>query len=390
MSFLDRFPTLTPNKVIKIIIGGLVLIIILSVIVVAISNNNTEVVNNETESDTDIAVEPEVTLKSFEEATALEQIDPAKVGLRDPVLFLPENQVGFFNTDRNLRINSETIQSNINFIPTHTYTTTNNIIINSPRSSVLYNINDKNFLEYDQNITQVTPFPKINNFQISLDQKYLFLSKSGEEYTLNQSSSIRLDQEIVELAKFTLSRGYVFPEIRILNNNIYVIQYQGSSYQGDIEIWSLSDNELKLEQWIQNIQSISFGQNKILYTFSSERLRDITNYESRIIDFSNPAQISIINLNIIERLIQDNILGNFLASRCTFTDIEDILCLIKTSKVRSDIPSFKDSLVRINLENNEITYPIQGIVFSASNVYFYNNQIYILGQQNNLLYRVKE
>jgi hypothetical protein len=331
----------------------------------------------------------QVTNQSFDQAKNLVKVDSDQVGLSNSVFFIPGGKIGFFNQSFKLRIDSQDIPNSPIFFPDEIYNSGDGILINSQTFSSIYQKNSQ-FKNFSSDVLQVTPILIPDDLGLDFTPGYVFLSKNQNQYTLKQAGTIDLTSNLKTLTSFSLDSGFTYPEIRILNSNIYIFSYQSPSLEGDVEIWKLTNNTLQKIQTLSQIKAISFGDRKFVYTVSSSKLPDATNYDSTIVDFTTNPNGDIKNLDITADLLKNNILGSLFAKRCTFGLNNDLYCLVKEQKVSSEASQYKDSLVRIDLSNNNLSFPVSGLVFSASSVNIANNgTIYIVGQTNNILYQIK-
>ena len=347
------------------------------------SNTNS---NSNTSNNTLI---PDVTSKSFEESKNLEKADSETVGLGSKIFFIPGGKIGFFNKDFKLHIDNQNIPGSPVFFPNQVYNSNDGIIINSESFSSIYQKSGQ-FKNFNSDILQVTPFLIADDLGLDFIPGYVFLTKNNDGYTLKQTTTINLTGNLKTIDSFKPTSGQNYVEIRILNNSVYIFTYENASLEGDMEIWRLNNETLQKIQAIPKIKSINFGDKKIIYTILSDKLPEITNYESSIVDFSTKPNGDVKTLNIAASLVQSNVLGSLYAKRCAFGTDSDLYCLVKERKVPIDASQYRDSLVKINLNTNGLSFPVSGLVFSASSMFVASNgTIYIVGQQNNILYRIK-
>jgi hypothetical protein len=331
----------------------------------------------------------EVTANSFESAKNLEKVSNAKVGMPDKIFFIPGGKIGFFNESFKLLIDGQDISLSPSFFPNQVYYSPEGLIINSDTFSTFY-LNSGQFKNFNSDILQITPFQIPDDLGIDSLPGYIFLSKNQDKYTIKQSSSSDLTKDLKSITTFTLSDPFRYAELRILNGSIYLFTSENSSAEGAISISKLTGNTLQEVQTLNNVRSMIFSDKKVLYTIQSNKLPEVTNYENLVLDFSKNPNGDNKSLDIATTLVQNNLNGSIFAKRCTFDLSNSLYCLVKEQKVNFNNFQFKDSLVKINLTNDEISYPIAGLVFSASNVIISNNgTIYLVGQENNILYRVK-
>lgn len=332
---------------------------------------------------------PQVTPASFEDAKSLEKVDNEPVSLGSQVLFTDTGNTVFLNRDLKLRINNQNISNSPAFVPRQLYNSSSNIIINSDTNSTIYGKNNQ-FLEYSTNITQVTPISITDDLNSDTIPGFVFLSKDKTEYTIKQSQDAELKNNVKILGKITPSSAVKMVEIRVLNNQVYIITYSTFSPEGNIEIWQVEKDGLNKIQTLKDVKSIRFGSKQILYTTFVTTPTDDQFYQNTIIDFSqkNKGESKIIDL--APKLAQNNIKGNVFARRCTFGLDETIFCLVKKDKVVSDNFQKKDAIVVYNYNTDRITFPFNELTFSGENIHISpNSSIYIIGQENKILYRLK-
>ncbi|MEM1312821.1 MAG: hypothetical protein AAGF07_05160 [Patescibacteria group bacterium] len=372
----------------KVIFWIVIALVIFLVVVIAAFNTFSDQSSQVPDIDNN-RFEPEVTLSNFESATNLEQVSNAEVGLARQVFFIPGGKIGFFNRNFKLNIDNQEVALSPSFFPNQVYSSPSGIIINSDTFSTFY-LNTGEFQNFTSDIQQITPYQIPDDLGIDTIPGYLFLRKDQNTYTVQQSTSNDLEQSLKTVATFNLPKGFTDVELKIISNQIYIVMYGYSNEGTNIRLAKLDGASIQQVQSLSSVQSIIFGPDKVLYTIPSDNLPELTNYESAVIDFSKNSEGDISRLNVTTTLVQNNILGSLLARRCNFDNFNNLFCLVKQQKTNSDNFRFKDSLVKIDLTKNQLSYPAAGLVFSASNILVSNNgTLYIVGQENNILYRVK-
>lgn len=352
-------------------------------------SQNTSKTSSSSSSSSKSSEPAQVTATSFEDAKSLEKVDNEPVSLGSQVLFTATGNTVFLNRDLKLRINNQNVSSSPVFVPRQLYNSSSGIIINGDANSTIYGKNNQ-FSEYPKNITQVTPISITDDLSSDFVAGFVFLSKDKTEYTIKQSQDVELKNNVKTLGKITPSSVVKTVEIRVLNNQVYIITYSTFSPEGNIDIWQVEKGSLNKIQTLKDVKAIRFGPKQILYTTLAATPTDYTFYQSTLVDFSqkNKGESKIIDL--APRLAQNNIKGTVFARRCTFGLNETISCLVKKDKVVSDNFQKKDALVVYNYNTDKITFPFSELTFSGDNIHISpNSSIYIIGQENKILYRLK-
>jgi len=216
----------------------------------------------------------------------------------------------------------------------------------------------------------------------------LFKESSG--YSLVQASDISLATGLKTLAKIPENPNFNYYETRIINEKLYVFYYQNYSADGNTEIWKFDQNNTLVRiKTISNMQSIQFGTKEIMYTTFTTTPNDLTPYENTLLDFSINQNGEPKTIDLASRIAQNNILGAIFAKRCSIVSSTELYCLVKERKVKSGDFKYKDALVVYNYKTEKVDYPYNGLVFSGENVYVFANTVYIVGQENRILYKFK-
>ena len=331
----------------------------------------------------------EVTTKNFDDAGSLEKADSEAVLLPNQVLFYTGGQL-FFNQESQIRINNQNVSGSPSFTARNVYNSSGNIIINEDFGSTYFQKNLNEFKRFEEGITQVVPYAITDEFGLPFGSGFAFLFKESSGYSLVQASDISLATGLKTLAKIPENPNFNYYETRIINEKLYVFYYQNYSADGNTEIWKFDQNNTLVRiKTISNMQSIQFGTKEIMYTTFTTTPNDLTPYENTLLDFSINQNGEPKTIDLASRIAQNNILGAIFAKRCSIVSSTELYCLVKERKVKSGDFKYKDALVVYNYKTEKVDYPYNGLVFSGENVYVFANTVYIVGQENRILYKFK-
>jgi hypothetical protein len=330
-----------------------------------------------------------VTIQDFENAKSLEQVDSKPVGEIKQMLFLPANQTVNLDENLKLKINNQIIDSSPSFSARQMYYTDDGIIINEDGKTSIYN--NGQFSAFPNTVSWLTPVLLPDSLGLRNQPGYLYLAASGNGYILKQTEDIKLSKNTKNIAQINPGSEFKVIELRIFNQNPYLILYESPARQNKMEVWQINNqNQLQKVHTLDKIQSVQYGSDRLMFTRLSNSPTELSVYENNFLNFSQNPQGENQPLDLQERLAQNNIYGSLLAERCNLAISSTMYCLVKEKKVSSQIFSERDILVKWNYQESKLDFPVSGLSFSAHTLFVGpDSTIYIVGQENRLLYKLK-
>jgi hypothetical protein len=269
------------------------------------------------------------------------------------------------------------LQSKKLFIPDTVYDLGNNsLLINQLKESYKFDTTDGNSVLLANSIFSITP----------LNGKYFFIQERASEYVIKRSNDLILsDPETLTFIPKSEIGDPDLLQIRLFNDVPYLwtsnINEDGFF---DVTFYRFGKTlEKKLD--IKNVYSEKYGYNKAL--LSSLDSANISN--TQLIDFTNPDKPLISFIDFRQELGQ-TAKGKVAAQRCAIANGENkILCMIKQDEATYFDETKRDVFVEFDIDNQSTNVLYSGFNISASSVYYSpSNTVFIIGQENGLIYKV--
>jgi hypothetical protein len=271
------------------------------------------------------------------------------------------------------------LQSKKLFVPDTVYDLGNNsLLINQLKESYKLDVTDGNSVLLANSIFSITP----------LNGKYFFIQARDGEYVIKRSNELTLsDPETI----LVIPQGQIgnpdLVQIRLFNDVPYLWTSNiNSNGYNDVTFYRFGKTlDKKLE--LTNVYSEKYGYNKALFTFLDNS--KISN--TQLIDFTNPDRPLISYIDFRQELGQ-TAKGKVTAQRCAIANGENkILCMVKQDETAYFDETKKDIFVEFDIDNQSTKVLYSGFNISASSVYYSpSNQVFIIGQENGLIYRVND
>jgi hypothetical protein len=293
-----------------------------------------------------------------------------------------DDKVVFLTQDLRLITAGSVFQSKSMFIPKTVYNMGDDkILVNQNFSSHILNLKDGADEVISQNIFALTP----------LNSRYYFLQKRGSGYSIKKSSDLEFGdaKTIVDVNLEQLGNPDEV-EIRILGGVPYFITTKvNTNNLRDITVYGFMDGKVDKKDNFSDIFSIQYGQTQILYSVSEQKEGGNFVILTNAADFTNREKITNELFNIGQNKL--GVKGDVVASRCDISTVTTkIVCMIKQDETPYWNADQKDVFVEYNKANGQSRVLYEGLNISAhSVVYSPNDEIYIFGQENNLIYGVK-
>lgn len=318
-------------------------------------------------------------IKNFTEAASLIKIsDTPAMG----------NQLYFFGSDletkpffisqtANFVQTGNVLQSKKLFVPDTVYDIgNNNLIINQDKKSYKLDTSDGNSVLLASNIFGITP----------LNGKYFFIQNRENQYVIKRSAQLALSdpETIINIFKADIDNPD-FVTIRLLGDVPYLVTTKITDGGFQKIIIYRFGKELSKRIEIPNVYSQKYGYNKLL--ISSIDASKISN--TQLIDFINPDRPVVSYIDFRQELDQ-TARGKITAQRCAIANGENkILCMIKQDETPYYDDTKRDIFVEYDIDNQLTKVIFDSFNISASSVYYSpSNSIFIIGQENALIYKV--
>jgi hypothetical protein len=316
-------------------------------------------------------------VKNFASAANLERISSTEI---NPgfLNFNSENKPIITTSELKITLANSVFQSKDSFLPTTSYyLNSNKLLINQNQNSFILDMNTGN--------TEALPESIYSVAKVSED-KYVYIQKREKGIAVKEAQDLSFAQVKTvgeqEFSKFTPDDL----EVRVLNGKPFLFSSFEENNNSKLTIYAIGDKlEKKLE--VQNVFASTFGFDKVLLSTTDGNAID-----NQILLFGSSDKITSKELSVSRDLGQDQIFGSIVASRCTFSNGENkLVCAVKTAQGSNYlIPTEADSLVEIDFENNAFRNLLPNVPISISRVYQSPaNEVYLVGQENNVLYKLK-
>jgi hypothetical protein len=331
---------------------------------------------------------PKSYLKNFETAVNLEKVSDSGA-IQGPVLFAPNDEIIFTTQDQTITSNKTVLQTKEKFDPISMFMADEkNTIINQVDSSYQVVLPEFKTASLPSSIYSVVP---LLNPQTQKNEFY-YLQKREKSVTIKTASDLSFgDSKTITNIEFSVFRPDRL-EIKMFKSVPYLAsQTYSDTGRETLRIYKIGTTlEKKLE--LTNVKSIHYSVDKILLNIETDTNNGI-NTEFKIIDFANPDKPVLSSLDFRGELGKEGIYGLVVASRCSSANGENrIVCLVKRDKNATyQDKTQADAFVDYNLDNQEVKILIPNLYISAHSVLFSpSDELYLFGQENNLLYKVKQ
>jgi hypothetical protein len=366
------------SKPIYLVIIGLGLAMIVSVLFYVNKNRVVNVVQNYPTAQT--ATNPSL-VKNFSDAANLVKISDTPA-LSSQLFFFgddADSKPSFISQNANFVQTGNVLQSKKLFVPDTIYDLGNNsILINQGKESYKLDNSDGNSVLLASNIFSITP----------LNGKFFFIQNRDDAYVIKRSGELILSdpETLINIPKTTLGNPD-FISLRLFNDVPYLVTTKVTTAGFEnISIYRFG-KELDKKLEIPNVYSQKYGYNKLL--ISSLDAAKISN--TQLIDFANPDKPIVSYVDFRQELGQ-TARGKIAAQRCAIANGENkILCMVKQSEAAYFDETKRDVFVEYDIDNQTTKVVYDGFNISASSVYYSpSNQVFIIGQENGLIYRISE
>ena len=366
------------SKPIYLVIIGLGLAMTVSVLFYVNRNRTVSIIQNNPAAQ--VGAKPSL-VKNFADAANLVKISDTPA-LSNQLFFFGENadsKPSFISQNANFVQAGNVLQSKKLFVPDTIYDLGNNgILINQGRESYKLDNTDGNSVLLASNIFSITP----------LNGKYFFIQNRDDAYVIKRSNELILSdpETLTNIPKSTLGNPD-FISLRLFNDVPYLITTKVTSAGFEnISIYRFG-KELDKKLEIPNVYSQKYGYNKLL--ISSLDAAKISN--TQLIDFSNPDKPIVSYIDFRQELGQAA-RGKITAQRCAIANGENkILCMVKQSEAAYFDETKRDVFVEYDIDNQTTKIVYEGFNISASSVYYSpSNIVFIIGQENGLIYRISD
>jgi hypothetical protein len=317
-------------------------------------------------------------LKNFADSNNLTKIadTQAKYGY----LYFFDNKLTYLTQDLRIIQAGGILQSKSAFIPNTVYNLGDDkLLVNQKDSSTTLNTKDGLDLPFSESIFSITP----------LNDKYFFIQKRLNSFALKRASNLDFTdaKTILEVTNSQLGNPDSI-QIRLFGNIPYLVtSVVNSSNLEDINFYRFSDQGLDKKLGFKNVISKLYEVDKVLISVQN----DTKIIDTNVVDLSDSDNISSNLLEIKPQLVGLGVKGDIVAQRCDFSmNKPKLLCMVKKDSFEYWNNGKQDVFVEYDIETNKTQLLYGGLNISANSVFYSpNEEVYIFGQENNLIYRVK-
>jgi hypothetical protein len=364
------------SKPIYLVVIGLALAMVVSVLFYVNKNRVVDVVQNDPAAQASTKAS---LVKNFSEAANLVKVSDTPA-LSSQLFFFgddADSKPSFISQNANFVQTGNVLQSKKLFVPDTIYDLgNNNILINQGEESYKLDNTDGNSVLLASNIFSITP----------LNGKFFFIQNRDDAYVIKRSAELILSdpETLIIIPKTTLGNPD-FISLRLFNDVPYLVTTKVTTAGFEnISIYRFG-KELDKKLEIPNVYSVKYGYNKLL--ISSLDAAKISN--TQLIDFANPDKPIVSYVDFRQELGQ-TARGKIAAQRCAIANGENkILCMIKQDEAAYFDETKRDVFVEYDIDQQITKVVYEGFNISASSVYYSpSNQVFIIGQENGLIYRI--
>jgi hypothetical protein len=359
----------------------LIVVILLGGLVFFLAMTNQQRINGGVTLTSNSSIANQTLVKGFEEAGNLIKISDTPA-LANQLYFFgdtPDTKPLFISKSAKFVETGNVLQSKTLFVADTAYDLgKNNILINQGKESYKLDSGDGNSVLLANSIFGITP----------LNGKFFFIQNRDTDYAIKRSTTLDLaDPETI----ITFSKSQIgdpdMVELRLFNDVPYLVTSAiNQTGNRDIVVYRFGKTlEKKLE--IANVFSVNYGYSKLL--ISSLDSAKIIN--TQLIDFVNPEKPQSTFIDFRQELGQIA-KGKVIAQRCAIANGENkLLCMIKQEDATYFDNTKRDIFVEFDIDTQGTKIIYDGFNISASSVYYSpSNQVFIIGQENGLIYRVDD
>jgi hypothetical protein len=382
------------KKTIFICIGFVVLIILAIAFVrlnfSSTANNKTKVDNKPSEPTKTRVVDTQKKYTGagdFQNSKVFSRASVKPVSYSNEFL-IADNEISFISdkgyfTSTDKSIITDTVYSTSQF-----FASPEGIIINEPNSSSIYN-KEKKIKGFPAGFIQVAPF--VGDGLSAKFTEYYFIDLNTNPISISKSPKIDLlEKEVFTDILFPKNKAYQTIELHQFGKNIYLLGFESTTREGKVDIYAVEKGRLTLQKELSNVESFKYGKNQVIYSQRQVNNIDFSSpFSTYVMDFTSP-KLDIYNVNITQKLYDEEIKGILLAGRCSIQDNKDTMyCLAKVNPEAYNLTNEPDALLKINWKNNSSSRLIRDVTFSASTVYAVDEKnIYIVSQENKNIYKL--
>jgi hypothetical protein len=329
-----------------------------------------------------------VNSNTFKDSAGLTQADNEFVRYGSSVVITKDNKIGFITDKGLVRYDQKTVTTPSQYGPSKLYPTVDGVVINEPVAASLLK-KDGTISGFPSGVVQVLPVTI--TAETAPSNLYYFLKTSEGKMTLNQATKTDLsDTKLLFEVTFAQDKSYFYHELRQLGSEVFLVSYQNLDKTGIVDIYGLKTGKLETALELKKVESIAFGTNQILVTDELEKSTSLTNYRNVLYDFATSKAIPK-PFDISTKLGTDGIYGNVFADRCAFDSQGVIYCLVKKQKSQVTESGAQDALVKHTIKSSKTEYLLSGNIFSGSDLIISpTSEVYMVGQENRILYKVEK
>jgi hypothetical protein len=388
------------NKMFPFLVVILVLGLILAIVILLNANKDVNdkklsegISSQESASETSTPTKKKL---SFGAIDGVEQV--GNTSAISPYINFGDSEIIFLNKDYHYTSNKGLIQGSETFLPDSTYILPENkILINQPFRSYIYDSKTGIAETLPETIFSIAPEYDTSNQIVG----YFFLQNKNDKIFVKKSTDLTFAgvQTLTSVEKAKLASMDQI-ELRVLAGKSYLFEYKlfarqryedslvNPVAQKNLSIYS-TDPEPVLKFYLPELQSIQFSKNYLLYTTILSNPNNLTNLEQNIIDFRD-SKLNPNSLDFTDAILARNASGKILADRCSFREDEQkLICLVKESKSSTFDPDAKDLFMEYDIDKISVEFLFESLNVAGQSIHYSpTNEIYIIGQGNNNIYKI--
>jgi hypothetical protein len=356
------------------------MITVLSVVIFFLASANQQKVTNINTPTSDLQVKTTL-VNNFADAGNLVKISDTPA-LSNQLYFFgdaPDTKPLFISQTAKFVETGNVLQSKKLFVPDTVYDIgNNNLLINQIKESYKLDTVDGNSVLLANSIFSITP----------LNGKFFFIQSRESEYVIKRSKDLILSdpETLLVIPKSEIGNPDLL-QIKLLNDVPYLwtsnINTSGNYDIAFYRFGKILDKKIE----IKDVYSQKYSYNKVL--LSSLDSSKISN--TQLIDFTNPDKPLVSYIDFRQELGQ-TAKGKVAAQRCAIANGENkLLCIVKEGDATYFDETKKDVFVEFDIDAQTTKVVYNGFNISASSVYYSpSNQVFIIGQENGLIYRISD
>ncbi|MEI6728576.1 MAG: hypothetical protein WCK98_02930 [bacterium] len=324
---------------------------------------------------------------SFGNSSALLKVDNERILAPNKIYFSPYSADYIsFSSELKLKYNGKLLADSSTLIPNTVSFYPDGATINEDGGSTIFYQSNSQLRSLNPDFRYVTFFQSQKRINSSTEDEsitgFISISKKGNSINQNFARSIDTLENSTLYSTILPKISFENYELRNFNELPYTFVYQKYNRKGRVEIWKSSQEDSRLILTIENLLDTKYSYNKLLFLDGDNlKLIDFTSANPVIIDLTYSKQL----------LLSNQLKGQISPGRCTlFQNSTKIRCLVKQNTDDSTNPKEQDQIVDYDYAKKLLEITNKNLVVSGLAIYFDStDKLYIVGQQDGILYQLK-